>query len=266
MLSREGSQAGGGVFLARAPELLAAVMGALVGLARSSFGAGFVAFVIVSLGLELGLEFRERMLSRSPSKLAKIIDGRLREAGISPQSDHADLFSASVLVVRATPTTIQVFGPDGRVLAMGASVGLSRLERLLSEVTNYATPERGPLLQVYADRIFNPRSYAVVYPDRHVGSVFAAGRDKGSVYETGVGVIGHLKRSWRGGILPGVGREFSLYNSAGQEVSHITSKRRLFTTWNVIEIDPGISEPLRTLLLAATAAVDSWTMPKGGGA
>jgi hypothetical protein len=128
-------------------------------------------------------------------------------------------------------------------------------------VTHYSTPEGGPLLQVYADRTINPRSYKV--EDRDVGWIWTSGRDKGSVCVGGAQVIGHLKRSRRAGILPGMGREFSLYDAAGNEVSHITNQRRWFTTWNIIEIHPGISEPLRTLLLAAVAAVDWWTMPKG---
>jgi hypothetical protein len=91
MLSRERFPTSGGVVLARMPELVGALVGAGVGLARSSFGAGFVAFVIVSLGLELGLDLRERILIRSPSKFAKVVESHLRGAGIEPRSDRADL-------------------------------------------------------------------------------------------------------------------------------------------------------------------------------
>jgi hypothetical protein len=151
------------VFVARAPELVAAVVGAVIAVARSSFGAGFVAFVIVSLGLELVLELRERILSRSPDRLAKVARGHLRAVGIEPQSDDGDLWSASVLVFRTTAARSQVFGLDGRVLATGESVGGWVVGESFSPVMVYSMPEGGSQLEVMADRTLNPRSYTVAY-------------------------------------------------------------------------------------------------------
>lgn len=264
MSGREGLP---GILLRRAPELAAAVLGAVVGLARSSFGTGLFVFVIVSLALEFGLELREWLLQRSPDRFRQVVKERAGAAGLASRHAVGDetLFSAPVLVSWRCFTKHQVFAADGRLIAAGESLGGAGLHRLFGAQKLYSTPAGRPILQVYADRTFNPRSFGVSFPgDREFGLVSTTGRDKGSVY-AGSGVIGQLKKSRKSGLLPIGGRGFSLYNAVGAEVAYITTERRFFTRWNVVEVGPDISEPLRTLLLAADAAVDWWTAPKGGG-
>jgi hypothetical protein len=99
---------------------------------------------------------------------------------------------------------------------------------------------------------------AVTVERKERGSIVAAGTIVGCVKPMHDGPLGRL----------GLGRNrdrYIIYDAAEGEVGRITHRTVWWSTYNVIEIDDRAPESFRALALAASAAVDKWQEPKGGG-
>jgi hypothetical protein len=103
-------------------------------------------------------------------------------------------------------------------------------------------------------------------PDGHeIGTVALRGSSRGSIVAAGA-TVGYLKPPSVLGLVglgPNRGR-YTVYDADGSAVGRIT-RRRTFIEYTVIEIDQSVTEGLRALMLAASAAVKYWLNERAGG-
>jgi hypothetical protein len=252
---------------ARGAELaLSALLGAGVGIASSSFATGGAVFVGAMVVLTVGHGAYEAILRRSPVRVEQLVREQVRKAGIDDRRPGGgDLFTELVLVNRRTLIGHEVFDQDGRLMiATGRSPSESKLGRLFSSTGIYSTPGGRSVLRVLVDRNVNTRTYIAADADgTELGAISVRGKEKGAI-RAGGSEIGRLRRCSKP--LASAGRTaFCLYDENSTEVARITTTTWALVRWSVIEAKPGLGNQLRRLLLAADAAVDDWTTPRGGG-
>ena len=248
---------------ARAPELVAGAIALSVGLISSSLKAALAAFIVAALALEVTLDARDRMLRRSLDRFMPLVRARMRDAGIisGPLGGGDGLLDTPVLVSWHSFPRHDVFDQAGRLLAVRTGANQRSIVRLLNSPRfTYVDSANQPIGEVRSVE----KAFAMLAADgAELGRVITAGREKGTIRSAGK-PIGKLERtSRRSRILRG-GPQFSILDADSREVGRLTHYRRV-AFWNFVEIDQEMGVQLRSVLLAADAAVAHWTTPRGRG-
>jgi hypothetical protein len=251
------------------PALLAAVVGAAIGLASSSAFEGLFAAGVIYVFVVVVLDIGERVARRSSARFEEVVRARVRRAGITEwrAGGGGGVSSEPVLVIWHSFGKHEVYDQHGKRLATGRphqAHRASRIRQLLGwKGLEWSTPDGRTLVTVSPDRGGNPRLFTATSPDgTELGTVTTAGKQKGSISAAGE-TVGYVERPARRRRVLARGPDFNLYDVRHVQVGCVTHERRN-ARWTVIEVDGQAPAPLRNLVLAAEAAVDYWKTPKGG--
>jgi hypothetical protein len=128
------------------------------------------------------------------------------------------------------------------------------------ETITYFAPDGEQLVTVSPDRKMNPKGFIVT--GGGVPGIGSVGKDLHLYVRDEP--IGFLNPPWTPRFLRGRRPDFILCDMSGSELGRIKHRTR-FLSWTVIEVDPAVTEPLRSMLFGVEALVHRLLTRRGGG-
>lgn len=209
----------------------------------------------------------------------RVQDQLTRQAGVAPSAQQAtgSLLTEPVLVVNQKAKLIEVTAefkvfnaagqPVGSVVQVGQST-LKKVARFVSSVDQFMThtyevrdANEVPIMQLVRPAKFMKSKFRIQTPDGGlIGTVVQKnvfGKVRFGLFANDVEVGSLNAENWRAW-------NFNVQNTEGQQVARITKTfegiaKTLFTTADnyVVQIDPSLSDPLRSIAICAALCVDT---------